>query len=595
MPRYPVKKRVVRKKKKVGTSYTKKFLGAGLSAAGGAAGRYALDALLAAAGGAIAGPAGAAAGGYLRTGINAARHYGGRGLGNLGRALSGFGDYTPSGFAVKRNTISDGNSPPSIVNSKNKNVIVRHREYLGDIHTNSSSAGEFQIQGFQIQPADGATFPWLSTIAQNFEQYRLRGMVFETKSTSANALGSTNTALGSIMMATQYDSLRPPFANEQQMLNHQWSTSARQSQSIIHAIECAAHDNVLSELYTRSGQLPEGADLRMYDFGTLYVATIGSQATNVNIAQLWCTYEIELITPQINSDSLAGQGSAWYTFANSAGVLTGAIPFGTFDSSLQANNHNTLDVVFDYEITTTGGVFFPDTVPAGTYAVTYVVIQGSPSAITLPKFDSWDENCIVSDLSNDNDNDPTFTNLFGPTNATSNSRACKTFIVTLLQPVVGMYRGFYVTAEHIGIHPNGQSAAMLITPMQGGMATADTAPYVIPPYNVSMHTSLQEDDSDSDDEESLEHLLMRHFSKKAKKGPKVEQIEEEDEKGAKDTDGFLYGKYTPAELLTIAQAMVQKEKDEAEKAALEAQKPVDRSEEIRKMVEEIMARKPPSA
>jgi hypothetical protein len=39
-------------------------------------------------------------------------------------------------------------------------------------------------------------FPWLSNIAQNFESYKLRGLVFEFKSMSGDALTSTNTALG---------------------------------------------------------------------------------------------------------------------------------------------------------------------------------------------------------------------------------------------------------------------------------------------------------------------------------------------------------------------------------------------------------------
>lgn len=65
----------------------------------------------------------------------------------------------------------------------------------------SSSAGVFNGLVYKINPGNPETFPWLSSIASNFEAYRIEGLVFEYKTMSADALNSTNTALGQIILS----------------------------------------------------------------------------------------------------------------------------------------------------------------------------------------------------------------------------------------------------------------------------------------------------------------------------------------------------------------------------------------------------------
>lgn len=131
-------------------------------------------------GGYVGGPPGSAIGSVL--GSSAA---------DLLKHVAGIGDYT-----VNYNTILKPDSVPQF--SGNRTFVVSHREYIQDI-VSSSSAGAFKIDSFLINPGDPATFPWLSNLAQNFEEYRIHGMIFQFKTTSANALNSTNTALGTIV------------------------------------------------------------------------------------------------------------------------------------------------------------------------------------------------------------------------------------------------------------------------------------------------------------------------------------------------------------------------------------------------------------
>lgn len=265
--------------------------------------------------------------------------WGGGLLGSGIETLVGFGDYVVPEYPIKKNSLLGmGNDPPEIRNTPDGRVIIRHREYLRDVITGSN--GEFKVDSFKIQPGDPKTFPWLSQVASAYGQYKMRGMIFEFKSTSADALNSTNTALGTVVMATEYNSALPPFTNKSEMENHQFATSARQSYSIYHPIECARDVSVNQQLYINDGFIPNGDDPRLYDFAVTSIATVGQQSdTPVNIGELHCVYEIQLLKSQLNQ---AFQKKEAAFFENSSGI-TNAAPFGSI-SSMEASSKNNISM-----------------------------------------------------------------------------------------------------------------------------------------------------------------------------------------------------------------------------------------------------------
>lgn len=191
------------------------------------------------------------------------------------------------------------NGPPAIFATSQRSHVIRYREYIGDIIT--GSAGAFTIQKFALNPGVATTFPWLSQIAVNFEQYIFKGMIFEFKSTSADALNSTNTALGVVIIATDYDAVDSPFVTKQQMEQQQFCSSGRQSSSLLHPIECSRQQTPIVQLYVRGTPgFPSGSDPRLWDLGNTYVATQGAQGSAVNIGELWVSYEVEFFKPQFN-------------------------------------------------------------------------------------------------------------------------------------------------------------------------------------------------------------------------------------------------------------------------------------------------------
>ena len=149
-------------------------------------------------------------GGYL--GAKAGEFLGGMAQRAFG-SITGLGDYS-----VNKNVFLGGNLPQIMNESGGGGTVVRFQEYLGDVRT-SSVSGDFNITAYNLNAGDSYTFPWLSQIAANYEQYEFEGVIFQFRSTSADALNSTNTALGSVMLATQYDFVEPPFDSKGQMLN----------------------------------------------------------------------------------------------------------------------------------------------------------------------------------------------------------------------------------------------------------------------------------------------------------------------------------------------------------------------------------------
>lgn len=211
--------------------------------------------------------------------------------GRLFRQVTGFGDYK-----VGSNTLlSSMDRLPSFRNTL-QGTKVTHREYLGDVIT-SPTAGAFQIKSYPIQPALLTTFPWLANSAENYQEYQLNGLIFEFKSNSYDALASTNTASGTVVMATNYNVLDPPYANKFQMEQSQYVCSGKPSINLLHPVECAKAETPTNILFTRSG-LADG-DYRLYDWGNFQLATVGMQGTSTNIGELWVTYDITLYKPKL--------------------------------------------------------------------------------------------------------------------------------------------------------------------------------------------------------------------------------------------------------------------------------------------------------
>lgn len=228
----------------------------------------------------------------------------GRGLGNIvGDGINFFtgkGEYEVRENAFLKNMVEGNDMPPIINKTSGGGTTIRYCEYIGDIIT-SGVAGEFKIQSFPVNPGVSTTFQWLSQLAGNYEQWVCEGMYFEFRSMSSDSLNSVNTALGSVVMAADYNCANEPFKNKQQMENYEGGVSQKPSLSCRYFIECAGDQTVLDDMYTRTEDVPEDQDPRFYDLCHFQIATVGCQGTNVNIGELRICYQINLKKPKLHN------------------------------------------------------------------------------------------------------------------------------------------------------------------------------------------------------------------------------------------------------------------------------------------------------
>ena len=308
----------------------------------------------------------------------------------------GWGDYT-----VKKNSLVHGGQPPLFDGPKY--FRVRHREYLGDL----SSTTSFTNRVYPINPSNQVSFPWLSKMADQYEQYRFNGLIFEFVSTSADALNSTNTALGNVIMATDYDAEDNAYSNQQQMLSALFSNSGKPSSNIMHAIECAPDSLVTRWLYCRSSSISNGPDARLYDLGNFQVATYGSQAAAV-IGQLWVTYDVVFQKPQMNNVLGLSLDADHYTLTTPSAVS----PFGTSRTLAAGSDLGS--------IVTASLLSFPPLLSAGTYYIS-LTCRGASTPLVSPTLNTT--NC-------------TALNIFSNGSSGNNSTGGNTASILILEYVV---------------------------------------------------------------------------------------------------------------------------------------------------------------
>jgi len=244
-------------------------------------------------------------------------------LGKYGSKFTGFGSYK---YQVKRNTLLSPD-PPMIANRGREGAVqIRHREFVCDV----TSSDVFQIVAtLPLNAGQAITFPWLSNIARNFSQYELNGCIVEFVTSSGNATGA-NTALGNLMISSQYDTIQPPFSSKVQMLNEIFSSTTVPSSNQIHPIECARNQSSVAIQYVRTGVQPANTDIRMYDLATTYIGFEGGQTANNGqvVGSIYINYDVLLYKPSLPS-SLDSSPTLRWTFTE-----TGSAVNDTFKATL---------------------------------------------------------------------------------------------------------------------------------------------------------------------------------------------------------------------------------------------------------------------
>jgi hypothetical protein len=295
-------------------------------------------------------------------------------VGNLAQnflsKITGLGDYS-----VKANSIVNMSQGPPAFMQAGGCVTIAHREFIMEVQSVGSA---FNIEGFNLNPTNPNLFPWLSEIAYSFETFKFKGMVFEFKSTYGDAIASTNASLGSVILSTQYNPTAPPFSDQQQMENYQYSTSCKPSVSMIHPVECDPSQLPMEHLYVFNLGGTSPNDPRWSNLATTYVATVGQQAA-ASVGELWVSYEIELYQPKLLSSVPSNGLTSHYGFSQSLTTITSTNWASTTPTQLGG----------DLLLTFSGGstIVFPPGL-SGTYLISVSATALSGTSVAAPTFNA---------------------------------------------------------------------------------------------------------------------------------------------------------------------------------------------------------------
>lgn len=307
----------------------------------------------------------------------------GDGLQKIGTSIfnriTGSGDYkmSPNIGMIKQNSLfNSAKNQPISFSSGMSSFVFEHSEYIGDVISSGVSGG-FEIDSFDVSPSDSRCFPWLSNIAENFQQYEVEGMIFRFESTSGQSVASTNTALGNVMAFFSYDYSDELPKSKQALLQYDGCVDARASESFLVGVECAKDSLPFNKLYT--GETKAGNDPRMNYKGKFVIASNGIPGPAVNLGELWVHYRIRMniaSTPDINS--IGGIIPCALLRGN---TVTDNDPWG-FTETLQITEQNILTTVTKNEVGVKQKVIHDNLEVGRVYMVQYACYDADPGSST---------------------------------------------------------------------------------------------------------------------------------------------------------------------------------------------------------------------
>lgn len=196
-------------------------------------------------------------------------------------------------------------------------IRVQHRELV----TSVTGSTAFTVAStIALNPGIAASFPWLSTIANSWEEYSFNKLRFEYLTRT----GSTTP--GSMIIGPDYDASDAAPVSEQQICAYEDTVEDAPWKDI----ECRLPANRLNSAdkfrFTRSGPLAANQDIKLYDAGNVFVCCV--DGTAVNWGKLWVEYDVTFRIPQLDVGSSPSASASGGSFAG-GGTITAANPLGT--------------------------------------------------------------------------------------------------------------------------------------------------------------------------------------------------------------------------------------------------------------------------
>jgi hypothetical protein len=181
--------------------------------------------------------------------------------------------------------------------ARGNGVRVRFRELITP--SVGTTSNQFSVTNtFYLNPGLRDSFPWLSTLAQNFDQYMVHSLQIDYVNSAAATLS------GFIYMVYDYDVDDGVPTTAQEMMNQLGAVSCPLWQPVSMKCVPKAAMSLGPRRFIRT--VMTDRELVTTDVAKLHMGfAAGSGATGVTLGQVWVSYDISLLVPQIRpTDSL---------------------------------------------------------------------------------------------------------------------------------------------------------------------------------------------------------------------------------------------------------------------------------------------------
>lgn len=173
------------------------------------------------------------------------------------------------------------------IKADGRSTRIVHRELVANI----SGSTAFSVQSsFDLNPGLTASFPWLSTQASGWEQFRFNRLDYEF------VTRAPTTSTGGVFLAPDYDVLDAAPSSEQAISTYKDTVEDAPWKDQVCKLDPKAMFPLGPRKYIRDG-LVANSDLKTYDAGRLHIAT-GGQADTSSVGKLWVSYDVEFFVPQ---------------------------------------------------------------------------------------------------------------------------------------------------------------------------------------------------------------------------------------------------------------------------------------------------------
>lgn len=296
----------------------------------------------------------------------------GQGNYSFGRRVTGRGSYD----IHSQNTGGDIRTPIIMGGGDEEgSTIVSKTDFLDNVFAPADSG--FHNKGYSVNVGLSQFFLFLSQIATNYTVYELLQCVIEY--IPQINMASTSGQVPLIMMAMNYNAGEPIYGSQAEMMESPSEVDGRASVGLLVGIECDTTKFGGSRThYVRAGAVPDGQDIKTYDYGTFQVAISGSNSAvytpGTILGYMRISYKVRLGKPRLYD--AVGKTILFDRFAASAGSgLTSGAPLG---ATPQANPNNSLGG----SLTSAGVYTLPDQF-SGTILICYIWSGTSASSFGL--------------------------------------------------------------------------------------------------------------------------------------------------------------------------------------------------------------------